>query len=172
MPDRIISISISESGQGPAATFGFHLRLDDDVFASNQALTVTQSQTLRELSRHYGQMFEQHRLPQMTSTELAAIGGQLFEFWLAPFWPRLSPRLGLSDQRVLAISSDQASVLNLPWELLRPDGREAIGADAKWSLRRLPWADRQLTVTADALPAGPLRVLYMGFLPAKVPNTT
>jgi CHAT domain len=59
------------------------------------------------------------------------------------------------------IASDRASVLNLPWELLRPPGGEAIGADAKWGLRRLPWADRRLEAADGQLPAGPLRVLYM-----------
>jgi hypothetical protein len=69
--------------------------------------------------------------------------------------------LGLGDQRVLVIGSESASVLNLPWELLRPAGGEAIGADAQWSLRRLPWADRPLEPTGGQLPGGLLRVLYM-----------
>jgi hypothetical protein len=141
--------------------FSFHLYLDGAVVASNQGLTVLQSQAVRELSTRYGSLFEQRRLPQLAREALAAIGAQLFELWLTPSWQKLSARLGLGDQRILVIASDRASVLNLPWELLRPAGGEAIGADAKWSLRRLPWAERQLEAADGELPAGPLKVLYM-----------
>jgi CHAT domain len=161
MPDRVIQLSISESGSGSGAMFTFHLDLDGTVLASNQGLTVPQSQAVRELSFRYGLLLEQRRLPQLAREELTAIGAQLFELWLAASWQRLSPRLGLGDQRTLVIASDRASVLNLPWELLRPTGGEAIGADAKWGLRRLPWADRRLEAADGELPAGPLRVLYM-----------
>jgi hypothetical protein len=161
MADRVIGLSISESGSGPGAVFSFHLYLDGAVVASNQGLTAPQSQTVRELSRQYGLLFEQHRLPQLAREALAAIGTQLFELWLAPSWGKLSAGLGLGDQRILVIASDRASVLNLPWELLRPEGGEAIGADAKWSVRRLPYADRQLAAADGQLPAGPLKVLYM-----------
>jgi len=85
----------------------------------------------------------------------------MFELWLAPSWQRLSAKLGLGDQRILVIASDRASVLNLPWELLRPAEGEAIGADARWSVRRLPWAGRQLETADGRLTVGPLKVLYM-----------
>src|SRR5215472_4190361 len=161
MADRVIQLAVSESGSGSGAVFSFHLHLDGDVAASNQGLTVPQSQAVRELSTRYGSLFEQHRLPQLAREEQAAIGAQLFELWLAPTWQKLSVKLALGDQRILVIASDRASVLNLPWELLRPAGGEAVGADAKWSLRRLPWADRQLEAADGPLPAGPLKVLYM-----------
>jgi hypothetical protein len=144
MADRVIQLPVSESGSGSAAVFGFHLYLDGKVESSNQGLTVPQSQSVRELSTRYGSLFEQRRLPQLAREALAAIGAQLFELWLAPSWQKLSAKLALGDQRILVIASDRAAVLNLPWELLRPAGGEAIGADAKWSLRRLPWADREL----------------------------
>jgi CHAT domain/AAA ATPase domain len=161
MPDRVIQLAISESGSGSGGVFGFHLYLDGKVETSNQGLTVAQSQAVRELSTRYGSLFEQRRLPQLAQRELAAIGAQLFELWLEPSWQRLSAKLGLGDLRILVIASDRASVLNLPWELLRPAGGEAIGADARWSVRRLPWADRQLETADGELPPGPLKVLYM-----------
>ena len=161
MPDRVIQLSISESGLGSGAVFTFHLYLDGKVLASNQGLTVPQSQAVRELSFRYGLLFEQRRLPQLAREELAAIGAQMFELWLAPSWQRLSAKLGLGDQRILVIASDRASVLNLPWELLRPAEGEAIGADARWSVRRLPWAGRQLETADGRLTVGPLKVLYM-----------
>ena len=161
MTDREISLSVTESGTGAGAVFSFHLRLDGVVVGSNQGLSAAQSQAVRELSWRYGELFEQRRLPQLAKEELASIGAQLFEFWLAPCWDRLSAQLKLGDQRLLVIGSDRAAVLNLPWELLRPAGDEAIGADGRWSVRRLPWAERPLEAAGPSLPAGPLRVLYM-----------
>jgi CHAT domain len=161
MPDRLIQLSISESGSGSGAMFTVHLDLDGSVETSNQGLAVPQSQAVRELSWQYGLLFEQRRLPQLAREELGAIGTQLFELWLAPSWQKLSAKLGLGDQRILVIASDRASVLNLPWELLRPAGGEAIGADARWSVRHLPWVDRQLETADGELPPGPLKVLYM-----------
>jgi CHAT domain len=49
----------------------------------------------------------------------------------------------------------------LSLRILKPPGGEAIGANGNWSLRRLPWTDRVLEAGNAALPAGPLRVLYM-----------
>jgi hypothetical protein len=150
----------SETGSGTGALFTYHLRLNGTVVASNQALTPAQSKAVRDLSQQYGQLFEQRRLPQLTRETLAGIGAQLFDFWLAPTWPTLSSKLGLGP-RTLVVASASAAVLNLPWELLRPNGGEAIGADARWGLRRLPWAEQELAEVNGALPPGPLRVLYM-----------
>jgi tetratricopeptide (TPR) repeat protein len=161
MPDQTIGLSVSESGSGSCATFSFHVRLDDEVIAANQALTVAQSQTVREMSLRYGQLFEQHRFPQEGHEMLQALGAQLFEFWLAGSWQKLSAKLRPHDLHILVVASDRASVLNLPWELLQPGESEAIGTDVKWGVRRLPWADRQPVAAADQLPAGPLRVFYM-----------
>jgi esterase/lipase superfamily enzyme len=161
MAERLIWITVEETGSGPGAVFSFHVRLDGEVVAANQPLTPAQSRAVHELSRQYGQLFEQHGTPQLAREALTAIGTQLFDLFLAPVYPRLSQKLKLGDQRVLVIGSDRAVVLNVPWELLRPPGGEAIGADAKWSVRRLPWADRPLDPAEDRLPPGPLRVLYM-----------
>ena len=65
MPDRVIQLSISEGGSESGAMFTFHLDLDGTVLASNQGLTVPQSQAVRELSFRYGLLFEQRRLPQL-----------------------------------------------------------------------------------------------------------
>jgi hypothetical protein len=67
MPERVLGLTIMESGSGSGAVFSFHVRLDDDVVASNQTLTAAQSQAVRELSVRYGQLFEQRGLPQVGS---------------------------------------------------------------------------------------------------------
>ena len=167
MADRLLVLSVSEMGSPPGSAFTFHVRLDDTVIASNRSLSVVQSRAVRELSVRYGQLFEKRRRPQLAREALAAIGAQLFEIWLGPSWPALSAKLGRGDTRTLVVASEQAAVLNLPWELLRPGAGmgagagEAIGADTSWSVRRVPWTDRLLEAAAGALPAGPLRVLYM-----------
>jgi hypothetical protein len=159
MPDRTLALEIAESGSGAGAAFTFHLRLDEDVIASNQDLTIEQSRSVRELSRQYGQLFEQRRMPQMTRETLSGIGAGLFQLWLEPHWAKITPKLKLADQRMLVITSALPSVLNLPWELLRPTGGDAIGADGKWGLRRLPLTESGLGPADDHLPPGPLRVL-------------
>jgi hypothetical protein len=45
-----------------------HVRLDGNVIASNQDLTAEQSRAVEDLSRQYGQLFEQQRLPQLRVT--------------------------------------------------------------------------------------------------------
>jgi hypothetical protein len=128
------------------------------AFVLTRKLTAARSQTVRELSLRYGRRFEQRRVPQVAREELAALGAQLSEFWLAASCPKLSAKLRLDNQRILLMGSDRASVMSLPWELLR-DGGEAIGTDAKRGVRPpLPWADRCLDAAAAQLPAGPLRV--------------
>ena len=101
------------------------------------------------------------RLAQLARETLAGIGTELFRLWLAPQWEKLAKALRPGEPRMLVIASGLSSMLNLPWELLKPPGGEAIGANGNWSLRRLPWTDRVLEAGNAALPAGPLRVLYM-----------
>lgn len=79
MPDRVVGLSVGESGSGSGAVFGWHARLDWVVVASNQGLTLPQSQAVRELAWRYGQLFEQQRVPQLAQEAVAAIGAQLFE---------------------------------------------------------------------------------------------
>lgn len=83
MAERLIWIPVGESGSGPGATFTFHVRLDGDAIAANRALTPSQLQAVRDLSRQYGQLFEQRRMPQLMCNALATIGTQLFDrfFW-------------------------------------------------------------------------------------------
>jgi tetratricopeptide (TPR) repeat protein len=161
MPDRLLELTIGESGSGAGAVFTLHVRLDGLVMASNQDLTADQSRMVRDLSRQYGQLFEQRRMPQLARETLAGIGTELFRLWLGPHWEKLSQTLKPGEPRTLVIASGLSSVLNLPWELLRPADGEAIGTNGNWGLRRLPWFDRTLEAGNGELPAGPLRVLYM-----------
>jgi hypothetical protein len=161
MADHMLELLVRESGSGALAVFTSHVRLDGVMISSNQDLSIEQTRSVRELSRQYGQLFEQHRMPQLAREALTAIGTQLFELWLAPHWARLATQLPPREPRTLVIGSDLSSVLNLPWELLRPAGGEALGANGGWNLRRLPWSEPAIDPWNGVLPAGPLRVLYM-----------
>jgi CHAT domain len=92
---------------------------------------------------------------------LAGIGTHLFQLWLGAHWAKLSKVLRIGAPRMLVIVSALPSVLNLPWELLRPADGNAIGLDGNWGLRRLPWPDGTLDTGNEELPRGPLRVFYM-----------
>jgi len=63
------------------------------------------------------------------------------------------------------IASEVPEVLNLPWELLRPPGGDAVGTDPNWGLRRYPRTDRPLPPFAGSLPPRPLRILFMACAP-------
>ena len=167
MPDRLIELLVSEVGSGASPGFAWHVRLDGEVVASNLSLTAAQSKEVRELSRRYGQLFEQRPLPKLATDAQAAIGADLFKLWLEPAWSGLSAKLKLGDLRTVLIRSTSAAILNLPWELLRPDGGEALGSDARWAIRRVPFVDSLLEIgpAASELPAGPLRVLLMASAP-------
>jgi len=122
MPERMVGLSVSASGEGADAVYGFHVQLDGELIAANRGLTRAQSGAMRELSRRYGELFEQRRAPQVAQGALQALGAELFATWLGGVWERLAPRLAPGDQRLLAIGSDRAEVLNLPWELLALPG--------------------------------------------------
>ncbi len=64
------------------------------------------------------------------------------------------------------IASDVASILNLPWELLRPPGRDFLGCDLTLPIRRLPRANDVLSPFNGALPARPLRILFVACAPS------
>ena len=159
--DRLVSLSIATTGEGPNEVFTFHLRASGFVIASNQMLTLERSQRVRDLSRQYGMLFESRQAPNVTEEALVAIGSELFSIWLAPFWAKLIAGSAAGTSRQLVINSSSADVLNLPWELLRTPNGDVIGIDGKWVLRRLPEAEPSLGQSPPDLPPGPLRVLYM-----------
>jgi tetratricopeptide (TPR) repeat protein len=161
MTNRLINLTISQAGDAASSVFSFHVRIGDDVVASNQVLTVEDSRRVREISLEYGSLFERDQAPKAAEGYLAAIGAELFSIWLAPFWEKVTKGHPAGASRQLLINSCDPEVLNLPWELLRPPHGEAIGVDGKWVLRRLPDPEATFSQAPQELPAGPLRVLYI-----------
>src|SRR5438105_1458374 len=160
-----ILLSIRETGTTDQSVFLFNALIDDEVIASNQSLTMAESQNVRELSRRYNALFEQRYAPQLASDALKTIGAELFDIWLARVWDKVRELCPPGSGRLLAVASDVADVLNLPWELLRPAGGEFVGVDAKFNVRRLPWPDRRPIPFEGQLRPRPLRVLFMACAP-------
>jgi hypothetical protein len=51
--EPIITLSIQETGQTSQPVFLYHVRVDEEVIASNQQLSAAASQTIRDVSRQY-----------------------------------------------------------------------------------------------------------------------
>ena len=63
--EPIITLSIQETGQASQRVFLYHVRVDEEVVVSNQQLSVAASQTIRDVSRRYNQLFEQRYAPHL-----------------------------------------------------------------------------------------------------------
>jgi hypothetical protein len=112
--EPIITLSIQETGQASQPVFFYHVRVDEEVIASNQQLSAAASQTLRDVSRQYNQLFEQRDAPHLAIENLQVLGAELFNTWLAPVWEQVTTQVSSGARRLLVIASDVADVLNLP----------------------------------------------------------
>lgn len=85
-----IVLTIMEAGLPPQKTFQFHVRVDGQVLASNRNLSQDQTREVSEISRRYGEMFEHPCAPRMTIQSQEALGKELFDLWLAPYWDKIN----------------------------------------------------------------------------------
>jgi hypothetical protein len=76
--EPIITLSIQETGQASQPVFFYHVRVDEEVIASNQQLSAAASQTIRDVSRQYNQLFEQRDAPHLAIESLQVLGAELF----------------------------------------------------------------------------------------------
>lgn len=137
-PTTTITLSVRSVGAGASASLLYHVRRDGQVLAANQVLGPATVRALHELTRAYLSQFEGQHRPRVTTGRLQALGKVLFEMWLESVWPRATEGGPGGTQRALVVASDVPEVLNLPWELLRPSGGDALGLDPLFSVRRLP----------------------------------
>ncbi len=159
-----ITLSIRETAD-KQRVFMFNILLDGKVIVSNQSLSPADSQAMRDFSRRYNLMFEQRGQPSIASDNLKALGSELFNIWFVKHWSKITEKIQPGTMRLLVIASDIADILNLPWELMRPPNEDHLGFDLKFSIRRLPWKDRQLTEFRGQLKSSPLRILFMACAP-------
>ena len=150
-PQPIITLSIKESGAPPNTTYIFHISLDGHPLLTNQSLSPQDSETVRQLSRSFGFLFEQSCRPEMDAGAEAALGAQLFALFLASSWERISASLPSGSTRFLTIASDAPEILNLPWEMLCPPGGEFLGLNPLFAIRRLPGSEKKLEIFGGEL---------------------
>jgi len=160
-----ITLSIKESGERPNSIYLFHIMLDGKVLSSNHSLSLQDSQTVLEISRNFGALFEQSCRPEKDAEAQIALGKQLFDFWLASSWEKIKAGVPVGLQRFLVIASDSPEILNLPWELLLPPDGEFLGIDPRFRIRRLPSSGKQMASFAGELRPRPLRLLFMACSP-------
>lgn len=142
--------------------------IDKPVFLSDLDVCDHLSD-FRELDQRFSRVNENGRLvrPHCASSELKALGQNLFERWCKPVWDQAFKQLH-GTAHLLLIQSVLPEILNLPWELL-PLGvcGEAIGCDPAWGLYRCPLPE--LLPGNNNKPPGPLRVLFLAAAPEGQP---
>ena len=164
--DPTITLSIKEAGERPNSTYLFHILLNGTPLASNQSLSLPDSQAVREISRNFGSLFEQDRCrPEMDADAQRALGKKLFDLWLASSWEKLTAAVPVSALRFLVIASDIPEILNLPWELLLPPESDFLGINPLFRIRRFPSTAKQMATFTGELRPGPLRLLFMACSP-------
>lgn len=165
-----ITLSIKEAGEHPNSTYLFHILLDGTPLASNQSLSLQDSQAVRELSRQFGALFEQKCRPEMKAEAQRALGKQLFELWLATSWEKITKAVPVGALRFLVVSSEVPEILNLPWELLLPPEGEILGINPLFRIRRYPSSTKQMATFSGDLRSRPLRLLFMACSPSDQPT--
>ncbi|HPS91472.1 MAG TPA: tetratricopeptide repeat protein [Methanothrix sp.] len=167
-----ITLSIKEAGEHPASTYHYHILLNGSPITSNQSLSLPESQAVREISRNFAALFEGGCRPEKDADAQRALGRQLFNLWLAPFWEKIRAAVPVGSLRFLVIASEVPEILNLPWEMLLPPSPEGdfLGIDPLFRIRRVPSSSRQMAPFTGELRPGPLRLLLMASSPLNLPE--
>src|SRR5215471_4506549 len=163
--ESTITLSIKSTGSPENPSIIYHVALDGSPVLGNQQLSAGDWQAIQQLSEDFGALFEQRSRPAVAAGGLNRVGGALYDLWLARAWDQIKARLPHGAHTNLLIASDLTEALNLPWEILSLPGRDFIGFDPRFSVRRLPRIENSLPAFAGQLPAGPLRILFMACAP-------
>ncbi|MBF0271782.1 MAG: CHAT domain-containing protein [Magnetococcales bacterium] len=103
--------------------------------------------------------------PGILATEaILAVGVELFHLWLAPDWDAVMPQLPAGQSVMLAVTSDVAELVHLPWEALVPPEGQPLGLANRFGVQRRPFGLPALN-RCRALSPGPLRLLFMACSP-------
>ena len=168
-----IVIEVWETGTAAAGTLEFRIAVEGEAIL-NRRLTPVETMEVREISAQYASLFSGGKKSN-SSSYLHLLGDGLFRLFIQPNWQELGPKI-LSGGRMLVVSSIP-QILQLPWELLRLPGDQAItiGLSDEFAVLRLPreWAPptgsslsapslpaASLSLSSHALRSGPLRMLF------------
>ncbi len=157
-----IVIEVWETGTAAAGTLEFRIAVEGEAVV-NRRLTPVEAMEVREISAQYASLFSGGKKSN-SSSYLHLLGDGLFRLFIQPNWQELGPKI-LSGGRLLVVSSIP-QILQLPWELLRLPGDQAItiGLSDEFAVLRLPreWAPPSgsslspPSLSPPSLPAPPL----------------
>ena len=79
-PEPVITLSIKELGDRPNSYYQFHVLLDKSPILTNEGLSFSDSEAVRQISRSFGSLFEQGGCrPKNDASAQSALGAQLFK---------------------------------------------------------------------------------------------
>lgn len=146
------------------STYQFEVIVDGRTIISDQYLSSQELERLKEISQLHHDLFRFDITKEEISTKQEAAAHDLFEIWLSSSWDAINKMFEHKSQCTLVIASDIPDVLNLPWELLRPNDGEFLGMDSSFRIRRLP-KNNELDRFRYEVPFSPIRVFFMACAP-------
>jgi tetratricopeptide (TPR) repeat protein len=152
-----VVITISEAGTAAIRTHTYSIIVDGQKIEDREFSPV-ESQEIKEIYGQYSSLFEKGCQGQVSKDYLDLLGKGIFHLFLENVWGNLKPRIEQSAE--VLVVSEIPEVLGLPWELLSFPGGIVLGFNSRFDIKRIANADEQIVGTG-ALPAGPLRILFM-----------
>jgi len=155
----IITLSIRETGTAPWPTFRWQVTVDGRLVQREQHLSFVEAELLRALTRQYVGLFGANAPhPRLALEVQRALGVTLFNLWLNKAWQEIPPTAG---RRTLVLDSSVASILNLPWHLLRPPGGNFLSLDPEWVFSYGASTNASWDRATGSYTDDPLRILYL-----------
>jgi tetratricopeptide (TPR) repeat protein len=156
-----LQICISEAGTSAARSLACRIRTKEELLAE-RTLSPAASAEVRDISLQYISLFSKDCRAEEVGDYLRLLGDGLFRLFMEKDWEKIQAAVAAGAEIVVASQIPEA--LQLPWELLRFAGSDAVGVDPRFSLRRSP-KEAPPSRFSGRLSPGPLRILFMACLP-------
>ena len=117
---------------------------------------------LLQAAAELAQSFESGKRPLADPVSLSNLGNQLKDTLLGPLWMDMESMFAAGDGTI-HLSTKEAELLNLPWELLPSSTSGFLVADGRWGIRRT--TREALAPPALGQVALPLRILFAACAP-------
>lgn len=160
-----LSIARDAKTTGP---YTVQLSAEGALLAATLQVEENQYHAVHHLADGCRQLIKEGGNPSLSEETLISIGTELFDLWLAPFWPHIQGHLNAHPGQPVhfTLTSNTSDPLFLPWELLRFPDSTLLGLNTRFGLRRLPQGSQHPVRCCPTLPPGPLRVLFMAASPS------
>ncbi|MEA2512565.1 MAG: hypothetical protein QOJ59_2052, partial [Thermomicrobiales bacterium] len=134
-----ITLRVEQASAGGKPGWRYRVFVNGETVGQERTVDPRTAVQIRDFGRRYAQLFETKYQPAVKRQTLESLGDDLFQTWFAADWQVITAR-GATGPRRIVLASDDATILNLPWELTRPANGAVFGADPNVSLRRTPQA--------------------------------